>query len=148
VLGTSKLRRKQSIGRRRTVTIPLSLASGTSTTNRILITGARLKVGLPAGFDSLFLTTSVNETSVRARLLVVPSKRLNKFLPRAVGPGPDTRFAWRGGDPRSVAKCAKFPALRNNRKGQSTRTSRDDREPKRKSGAPVKSLKIKKPGLI
>ena len=69
---------------------PLSLASGTSTTKRILITGARLKVGLPAGFDSLFLTTSVNETSVRARLLVVPSKRLNKFLPCAVGPGSRT----------------------------------------------------------
>ena len=44
-LALSKLRKKQSIGRRRMVTVPLSLASGTSMTRRFLTIGGRLKAG-------------------------------------------------------------------------------------------------------
>jgi hypothetical protein len=40
----SQLRKQESIGRRQTVTIPLSLASGTSITRGFLTIGGRLKV--------------------------------------------------------------------------------------------------------
>jgi hypothetical protein len=39
----SQLRKQESIGRRQTVTIPLSLASGTSITRGFLTIGGRLK---------------------------------------------------------------------------------------------------------
>src|SRR5579864_1064409 len=52
----SKLRKKRSIGRRRMITIRLSLASATSITRKSLTIGGRPKTHRRMGFDPLFLT--------------------------------------------------------------------------------------------